>query len=120
MTHFDLVTIDVADTIAAATFWSAALGLHEIEREDEARWIALADQAGRRTLGLQRGPHRSGGIHLDVACDIDDFDTELDRLVKLGAVQLSRPRAEPYGSIANLTDPEGNAFDLCAYLVEPE
>ena len=113
---FDLVTIDVVDTIESARFWAGALALHEIEREDDARWIALADQAGRRILGLQRGTHRPGGMHLDLACNVDDFEVEVDRLMKLGAVLRGAPRVEPYGSIANMADPEGNAFDLCAYL----
>ncbi len=117
---FDLVTIDVVDTVDAARFWTGALGLREIEREDDARWIALADEGGRRVLGLQRGAHRAGGIHLDLNCRAGEFVAEIERLVALGATLLSPPRTEPYGSIANLTDPEGNAFDLCAYNTERE
>ncbi len=33
----------------------------------------------------------------------------------LGARLVAPPRREPYGSIANLCDPDGNPFDLCAY-----
>ena len=117
---FDLVTIDVVDTDDASRFWAGALGLREIEREDGGRWIALADHGGRRIIGLQRGAHRAGGIHLDLVCAPDEFVAEIERLVTLGAILLSPPRDEPYGSIANLTDPEGNAFDLCAYNAEPE
>jgi predicted enzyme related to lactoylglutathione lyase len=54
-------------------------------------------------------------MHLDLACLTDDFDTERARLVGLGARLLAPPRIEPYGSIANLADPDGNPFDLCAY-----
>ena len=113
--RFDLVTIDAADTDAIAAFWSAALDLHEVEREDGNRWIVLADVDGRRRLGVQSGVQRPGSMHLDLVCDIDDFDAELVRIVRLGAVQLGPPRIEPYGSIANLADPDGNLFDLCAY-----
>ena len=52
----DLITIDSPQPDVLATFWCAALALHETQREDE-----------------------------------------------------------PYGSIANLADPDGNQFDLCAY-----
>jgi predicted enzyme related to lactoylglutathione lyase len=39
------------------------------------------------------------------------------RVVALGAT-LERPvRREPYGSIANLADPDGNLFDVVAYTV---
>lgn len=113
--EFDLVTIDSPDPPALARFWCEALGLHETEREDGGRWIALADRAGVRRLGLQRGTHRAGGVHLDLRCSDAEFDPETARLVAAGAILLSRPRAEPYGRIANLADPDGNAFDLCSY-----
>ncbi len=114
-TRFDLVTIDSPDTDVLAAFWSAALDLHEVEREDGNRWIVLADGDGTRRLGLQRGVTRPGSIHLDLSCAPGDFDAELARLVELGATQLLKPRREPYGSIVNLADPDGNPFDLCAY-----
>ncbi|MEM9566190.1 MAG: VOC family protein [Actinomycetota bacterium] len=112
---FDLVTIDTPDTERLAAFWAGALGLVEVEREDGDRWIVLADADGRRRIGLQRGAHRPGGIHLDLACAPDDFTAEVDRLIGLGARLVEPLRTEPYGSIANLQDPDGNPFDLCAY-----
>lgn len=113
MIRFDLVTIDTPHPDHLARFWSAALGLRELEREDGDRWLVLGDDT--RRIGLQRGEHRSGGVHLDLACELQGFDHEVDRLVALGA-RLERPvRVEPYGSIANMTDPDGNPFDLCAY-----
>jgi catechol 2,3-dioxygenase-like lactoylglutathione lyase family enzyme len=114
-TRFDLVTLDSPDTDRLARFWSAVLDLHEVEREDGDRWIVLADAAGRRCIGLQRGATRPGSVHLDVACVPGAFESELARLHALGAASLSEPRREPYGAIANLADPDGNPFDLCAY-----
>ena len=114
-TRFDLVTVDSPHTDALAGFWSAVLGLHEVEREDGDRWIVLADEDGRRRIGLQTGAARPGSMHLDLACSPDEFDGEVARIVELGATQLGPPRREPYGSIANLVDPDGNPFDLCAY-----
>ena len=64
-TQFDLVTIDTPDVDRLADFWTAALDLVEVEREDVDRWVGLADRAGVRRIGLQRGPHRPGGTHLD-------------------------------------------------------
>jgi len=113
---FDLVTIDSPETDSLAAFWSAVLDLHEVEREDGDRWIVLADADGVRRIGLQRGAVRPGSVHLDLACSPDEFDDELSRILTIGASQLSEPRREPYGSIANLADPDGNAFDLCAYV----
>jgi predicted enzyme related to lactoylglutathione lyase len=115
VTRFDLVTIDAPDTETAARFWSEAADLHEVEREDVDRWIVLADAGGQRRLGIQRGVARPASMHLDLTCDVGEFEVELARIVELGARLLRPPRHEPYGSIANLCDPDGNPFDLCAY-----
>jgi predicted enzyme related to lactoylglutathione lyase len=112
---FDLVTLDSPATDTLALFWSAVLDLHEVEREDGDRWIVLADADGHRRLGLQTGPTRPGSMHLDLSCPPEEFDAELRRIVGLGATTLGPERREPYGSIANLADPDGNPFDLCAY-----
>jgi len=112
---FDLVTIDTPRPAVLAGFWSAALALQESEREDGDRWIVLSDGHGTRRLGLQRGAHRSGGVHLDLACSVAEFDAEVARLVALGATLIAPTRTEPYGRIANLMDPDGNLLDLCAY-----
>lgn len=114
-TTFDLVTIDSPSTERLARFWSLALDLVEIEREDGDRWIVLGEHDGRRRIGIQRGQHRSGGLHLDLACPPGQFDGELERLCAIGAELRGPPWREPYGSIANLADPDGNPFDLCGY-----
>lgn len=113
--RFDLVTLDSPRPNDAAAFWSAALDLVESEREDGDRWIVLSDAAGVRRIGLQRGPQRPGTVHLDLACHPGEFPAECERLQSLGARLVAPVRTEPYGSIANLIDPDGNAFDLCAY-----
>jgi len=114
-TRFDLVTIDSPATDDIAVFWSAVLDLHEVEREDGDRWIVLADAEGCRRIGVQAGVTRPGSMHLDLACPPDEFESELARIIALGARHLGPPRHESYGSIVNLTDPDGNPFDLCAY-----
>jgi predicted enzyme related to lactoylglutathione lyase len=113
---FDLFTLDVPEPAASALFWSAALALIEVEREDDGRWIVLADSSGVRRLGLQRGTPRGGGVHLDLRCELAEFDSEVARLCAQGASQVRPARREPYGRIANLADPDGYPFDLCAYL----
>jgi predicted enzyme related to lactoylglutathione lyase len=114
-TSFDLVTFDSPATELAAAFWSAALSLHEVEREDGDRWIVLGDDAGVRRIGLQRGSVRPGTVHLDLRCMLAEFDGEVARLVMLGSRLLRPLREEAYGRIANLADPDGNLFDLCCY-----
>ena len=129
--EFDLVTIDVADDVAMAVFWAATLNLEEIESEDEGRWRVLglrhANGLTTRRLGLQRIPSLGAVIqswegpsksrqHLDLKCAPSEFNAEVDRVVALGATELRPRRTEYYGSIATLADPEGNLFDVCAYL----
>jgi predicted enzyme related to lactoylglutathione lyase len=114
--RFDLVTLDAPRPDEAAVFWKHALDLVETEREDGDRWIVLSDTAGVRRIGLQRGPASPGTVHLDLACAPAEFADEVNRLVSLGARLVRPPRIESYGSIANLSDPDGNLFDLCAYL----
>ena len=116
MTTFDLVTIDSPDTGRMVVFWSAVLGLVELEREDDDRWVVLGTPDGLRKIGLQRGVHKPGGIHLDLACERQQFPSELERLISLGARLVAPARTESYGQIANLVDPDGNVFDLCAYV----
>jgi predicted enzyme related to lactoylglutathione lyase len=113
--RFDLVTIDVAAPARMSAFWRAALDLIETEVEDGDRWIVLSSRDLVRRIGLQRGTPRPGTVHLDLACTVEQFDRETARLVGLGATVVRAPRREPYGSIVNLADPEGNLFDLCAY-----
>jgi len=114
-TRFDLVTIDSPHTERLAAFWSAVLGLTESEREDGDRWIVLSTGEGVRRIGIQRGEHRAGTVHLDLACRPDEFAVERERILALGATETRTPRVEHYGSIANFVDLDGNLFDLCAY-----
>jgi predicted enzyme related to lactoylglutathione lyase len=113
--RFDLVTIASQHPDRLATFWCTAAGLRETEREDGDRWLVLSDADGTRRIGLQRGEHRSGGVHLDLTCKRDELEAEVARLVALGAALLRPVRHESYGTIANLADLDGNLFDLCAY-----
>lgn len=113
--RFDLVTLDSPAPDRAAEFWCAALHLHETEREDGDRWIVLSDGDGLRRIGLQRGSARPGTVHLDLVCEMEEFDGERARLLAIGATELAPARTMSYGRIANLADPDGNPVDLCSY-----
>lgn len=128
--EFDLATIDAVDSQRLSTFWAAVLHLEEIESEDGGRWrvLGLRQTNGSpiRRLGIQRIPNLVAAAstwegsnksrqHLDLKCSFEEFDTEVDRVVGLGATELRPRRAEYYGSIATLADPESNLFDICAY-----
>jgi len=113
--RFDIVTLNTPRTNELSKFWADLLGLQEIEREDGDRWILLGDTNRGRTIGFQRGEYVAGSIHLDLSCSTDDFSSERERMMQLGAVETRPMRSEPYGLIANFADPDGNLFDLCAY-----
>ncbi len=131
--RLDITTIDAVDSERLARFWAEALQLNECEREDDGRWIVLgiATDSGvdrrlgfQRIAGLERSPAHASGtgktrVHLDIRCSPDLFADEVQRLCRLGATQLGPSRTETYGQIANLSDPEGNIFDLCAYKAVP-
>ena len=114
--RLDIVTLNTPHTDELSKFWADLLGLQEIEREDGDRWILLGDANGGRTIGFQRGEHRDGSIHMDLSCSTDDFQNERERMMHLGAIETRPMRSEPYGLIANFADPDGNLFDLCAYI----
>ena len=114
--RLDIVTLNTPRTDEISKFWADLLGLQEIEREDGDRWILLGDANGGRTIGFQRGEHVAGSIHIDLSCSTDDFQNERERMMQLGAIETRPMRSEPYGLIANFADPDGNLFDLCAYI----
>ena len=114
--RFDIVTLNSPRTNELAKFWAELLGLQEIEREDGDRWILLGDSEGRRTIGFQRGEHVDGSMHIDLSCSTHDFLNERERMMRLGAIETRPMRSELYGLIANFADPDGNLFDLCAYI----
>ncbi len=115
MLGFDLVTVNAHDTTLCVKFWCTALDLIELEREDVDRWIVLGNRDGTRRLGVQRGKPTAGSIHLDLVCAPVDFDSEVTKLIALGATLASPTRRESYGSIANMIDPDGYLFDVNAY-----
>lgn len=120
------MTIDAVDAIELADFWGRALGLSVAQNDDDGRWIVLGSTVHPRVIGFQRiaglsrsaaawEGHAKARMHLDLACDVEVFADEVQRLIDLGAARVRPDRVEYYGSIAALADPEGNVFDLCAY-----
>lgn len=106
------VTIDCADSRSLVTFWEAALGWRVVYNGDDG--AVLSDPDGRSPqLYLQPVPEpKSGKNRAHVDLSTDDYETELRRLVDLGAtvVRTSHgPGGEPSSVMA---DPQGNEFCL--------
>ncbi|MEO3871184.1 VOC family protein [Nonomuraea sp. B12E4] len=116
------VVVDCRHPAALARFWAAALDGYAVAPYDEAELERLRGEGvedpeddptvlvegGPPRLWFQRVPERKvvkNRLHLDLRAD--DLDSELDRLIGLGARLLAT-----YDDWAVLADPEGNEFCL--------
>jgi catechol 2,3-dioxygenase-like lactoylglutathione lyase family enzyme len=100
------VTIDCASPQELAEFWSAALGVTDVQ--DHGEYVLLATNGAY--LGLQLVPEERAGknrVHLDF--HTDDRAAEVARLIGLGATEVEQ-HAIPGLAWTVLRDPEGNEF----------
>ncbi|GAA2824903.1 VOC family protein [Nonomuraea rubra] len=114
------VVFDCRHPASLARFWAAALDGYAVAPYDEAELARLREhgvedpeddptvlvEGGPVRLWFQRVPERKivkNRVHLDLRAD--DLDSEIDRLVELGA-ELQ----ETHDDWVVLTDPEGNEF----------
>ena len=128
------ITIDCADPRTQAEFWSAALGweIESVEvwdaeisrgekvvqsRESWSNIISAAPNAPRRInfAKVPEGKTVKNRLHFDLK--VDDLDTEVSRLVGLGASIVERRARAVEGRIDQgedgwlvMKDPEGNEF----------
>lgn len=107
--------VGVADVVAASTFWTAALDLVESPEWARDTWRTLVRRTdGERVLGLMRSdspaePHPR--IHLDLMVDSTaEQETEVERLVGLGAQRVEWDSYPPNADFVVLADPDGNVF----------
>ncbi len=117
LTTSTAMTMDCADVEVMADFWQEALGYEQ--RRVEEPYIRLFKPRTDHIIYVlilqtvvepKTAKHR---VHLDLASD--DLDTEIERLVALGATVLTPARrieAETVGGrrVAVLADPEGGEF----------
>ncbi len=107
----DLV-VDCNDPGAVAAFWTALLGLTEVERSDG--WIELsALGSGGPTLSFQQVPEAKQGknrLHLDIV--VPDALATARRALELGGSAASPLHEGDHGPWQVWRDPEGNEFCL--------
>jgi predicted enzyme related to lactoylglutathione lyase len=109
------VTIDCADPVALADFWSAALGY--VHHGSQGPYVSIVDRERRHPqLVFQRVDEPKVGkdrIHLDVY--VDDVTAEVARLSQLGAQVAEGGWFEEEGEHWQvMADPEGNEFCVCS------
>jgi predicted enzyme related to lactoylglutathione lyase len=111
------VTFDCNDGRLVAEFWGTVTGysLEEMHDPGNHYWVASPpDRSGPRLLFVTV-PERKlvkNRVHLDVVPTGGDQDTELDRLLGLGATVIDDRRQLTPGGWVVLADPEGNEFCL--------
>ncbi len=100
------VRVVATDPARLARWWAEVLG-YRILDEHPSR-VTVGPGAGHPQLSFAPADEFGAGgrLHLDIT--VDDPDTELERLVNMGA----RPVDERSGGLLVLADPEGNQFTL--------
>jgi deazaflavin-dependent oxidoreductase (nitroreductase family) len=109
------LSIDCADPVALASFWSRLLRrpVNPGANAESAAIDATSPELGPR-FGFHRVPERKAlknRLHLDLRTD--DFEAETERLASLGATPV-RHIERPAMRWTTFADPEGNEFDLLA------
>ena len=106
------VTFDCESPARLATFWGAALG-YEVAEHNESFAEARHAEGIRPNLQFIKVPERrtvKNRVHLSVTAD--NRETEVQRLIGLGATRGETHRMPEYGiTWTVLQDPEGN--ELC-------
>jgi hypothetical protein len=103
------IAVDAHDPRSQAAFWAAALG-QEVLFADEEEAIVGADPhayPGLCFLRVPEGKTLKNRLHLDL--DPDDRDSEVARLVGLGARKVDVGQGSEVTWVV-MADPEGNEF----------
>jgi len=106
--------LDCADPDALAGFWAAALGFERGAWRPPSPYVSLTRPGAEQPeMLLQQVPEpkqAKNRMHLDLR--VADSETEVARLVALGATVLADHRTQGGEGWVVLTDPAGNEFCL--------
>ncbi|MGI5241290.1 VOC family protein [Dactylosporangium sp. CA-139066] len=110
------ITFDCADPYRLSLFWSAVTGYEEqpndpnLPTHDEALILATDGSAGLLFIRVPEPKAVKNRVHLDVQPLDATRDTEIDRILALGASLVGDFRRPDGTGWAVLADPEGNEF----------
>ncbi len=113
------IVVDCQDPDRVATFWCAALGYRETERDETG--VAIAGTPNAPAILFIRVPEGKPGknrLHFDLCTTDVGQAAELERLLALGARRSASIVSG--GRWIVLEDPEGNEFCLMPKRVPPE
>jgi predicted enzyme related to lactoylglutathione lyase len=105
----ETITFDCADPDTLAQWWAQAVDGH-LNAVVPGEFV-LVSQSGGPQLGFQRVPDPTPGknrVHVDFSAA--DMESEVQRLLKLGANETGRHSFGDEFRWVVLADPEGNAF----------
>lgn len=102
------ITVDCADALAVARFWSAVLD-RPMPDDASSAYVQLAGEPAWSFTAVPEPKSAKNRVHVDL--DVPDLAAEVDRLVALGATRLGDFDEQGY-RWTTLADPEGNEFDL--------
>jgi catechol 2,3-dioxygenase-like lactoylglutathione lyase family enzyme len=126
MRRLSAVALIVPDYDTALAFMVGQLGFRVIEDTDlggDKRWLRVGHPGAQTDILLARAVGadqqaaigRQGGGRVWLFLETDDLARDHAAYVAAGVVFETRPRAEPYGTVAVFRDPWGNRWDLIQY-----
>lgn len=114
------IVIDAVQPRVVAEFWCAVLGWKVLDNEDGVLCLGPEDGSwpGIDVCPVPDGKSKEKNrLHIDLRADGVDTQSELDRLLALGARRTDVGQG-PDVSWTVLADPEGNEFCLLGYTVQ--
>jgi predicted enzyme related to lactoylglutathione lyase len=107
------IVMDCAQPRTLGRFWAEVLGYEIAEEDDDVSYIEDPSGVGpAMCFNKVEEPKRSKNrLHLDLNVAEDDMESEIDRLIALGAGHVNIGQS-PDSFWAVLIDPEGNEFCL--------
>ena len=112
--RFTELVIDCADPGRVADFWARVLDYDVIDRGPEGEVEIAGKLSGAPTLVFVPVPEPKtvkNRVHIDVNPTATDHETELERLLALGAQRVDVGQTAEVSWVV-LADPEGNEFCL--------
>jgi catechol 2,3-dioxygenase-like lactoylglutathione lyase family enzyme len=104
--HWHAVRVVATDPARLARWWAEVLGYRILDEHADRVTVGPGDGHPYLSFAPGQGLGALSRVHLDIT--VDDPDTEVERLVDMGA----RPVDEWSGGALVLADPEGNPFTL--------
>ena len=127
MAFLEQITIIVEEYDATIRFFVDVLGFELVEDSPSLtndgrpkRWVVVRPRGGETAVLLARadGEHQKAAVGNQMAgrvgffLRVEDFRAAFERMTTSGIEFVTKPRIEPYGTVAVFLDIAGNRWDL--------